>query len=294
MAGTALSRQLRQIALSTGPTAADVVTKSSGKRGAHIRPSLIFEAKEAADVDAETILHMAQAGLAELVAMDARFKPFLSTLFSPATLQTDRDDEPPDVVAALDRSIDAFLMLLSDALLLPASHKPLEYLIRKYRVQQCNVDSLVLAALPYHETSLFVRIVQLLSLNRITPAALPQVSRITPAATPQGIPSGRQCCTRCKANGAAIPRAQLVQRCVKDDSFFHAMCHAAEKAATCVVRDSPASASPPTAPCSARHAAADLTSVLLLRRWLPMRVSVDATLPPAALHPQRPSALRRA
>ncbi|CAI5981310.1 unnamed protein product [Closterium sp. NIES-64] len=272
MAGTALSRQLRQIALSTGPTAADVVTKSSGKRGAHIRPSLIFEAKEAADVDAETILHMAQAGLAELVAMDARFKPFLSTLFSPATLQTDRDDEPPDVVAALDRSIDAFLMLLSDALLLPASHKPLEYLIRKYRVQQCNVDSLVLAALPYHETSLFVRIVQLLSLKH---------SKWAPVLH------------GCKANGAAIPRAQLVQRCVKDDSFFHAMCHAAEKAATCVVRDSPASASPPTAPAAPAMRLLTFTSVLLLEALAAMRVSVDALshLLPFILNGLQPSAV---
>ncbi|CAI5490720.1 unnamed protein product [Closterium sp. Naga37s-1] len=280
MAGTALSRQLRQIALSTGPTAADVVTKSSGKRGAHIRPSLIFEAKEAADVDAETILHMAQAGLAELVAMDARFKPFLSTLFSPASLQTDRDDEPPDVVAALDRSIDAFLMLLSDALLLPASHKPLEYLIRKYRVQQCNVDSLVLAALPYHETSLFVRIVQLLSLKH---------SKWAPVLH------------GCKANGAAIPRAQLVQRCVKDDSFFHTMCHAAEKAATCVVRGGPASAAPPTAPAAPAMRLLTFTSVLLLEALAAMRVSVDALshllpfilngLQPSAVHEHRLAAM---
>ncbi|CAI5494230.1 unnamed protein product [Closterium sp. Naga37s-1] len=272
MAGTALSRQLRQIALSTGPTAADVVTKSSGKRGAHIRPSLIFEAKEAADVDAETILHMAQAGLAELVAMDARFKPFLSTLFSPASLQTDRDDEPPDVVAALDRSIDAFLMLLSDALLLPASHKPLEYLIRKYRVQQCNVDSLVLAALPYHETSLFVRIVQLLSLKH---------SKWAPVLH------------GCKANGAAIPRAQLVQRCVKDDSFFHTMCHAAEKAATCVVRGGPASAAPPTAPAAPAMRLLTFTSVLLLEALAAMRVSVDALshLLPFILNGLQPSAV---
>ncbi|CAI5464824.1 unnamed protein product [Closterium sp. Yama58-4] len=381
MAGTALSRQLRQIALATGPTAADVVTKSSGKRGALIRPSLIFEAKEAADVDAETILHMAQAapyssiaplsftrcaqpvspcaraGLAELVAMDARFKPFLTTLFSPASLQTDRDDEPPDVVAALDRSIDAFLMLLSDALLLPPSHKALEYLIRKYRcahqrpllfpdrapsmlVQQCNVDSLVLAALPYHETSLFVRIVQLLSLKH---------SKWAPVLH------------GCKANGAAIPRAQLVQRCVKDDSFFHAMCHAvcllqchvpcgmpppipcamryassnatchavcllmpcamryasschvpcgmpphamchaAEKAATCVVRDGPASASPPTAPAPPAMRLLTFTSVLLLEALAGMRVSVDTLshllpfilngLQPSALHEHRLAAM---
>ncbi|CAI5939398.1 unnamed protein product [Closterium sp. NIES-65] len=221
---------------------------------------------------AQPVSPCARAGLAELVAMDARFKPFLSTLFSPATLQTDRDDEPPDVVAALDRSIDAFLMLLSDALLLPASHKPLEYLIRKYRVQQCNVDSLVLAALPYHETSLFVRIVQLLSLKH---------SKWAPVLH------------GCKANGAAIPRAQLVQRCVKDDSFFHAMCHAAEKAATCVVRDSPASASPPTAPAAPAMRLLTFTSVLLLEALAAMRVSVDALshLLPFILNGLQPSAV---
>ncbi|CAI5523637.1 unnamed protein product [Closterium sp. Naga37s-1] len=229
---------------------------------------------------AQPVSPCARAGLAELVAMDARFKPFLSTLFSPATLQTDRDDEPPDVVAALDRSIDAFLMLLSDALLLPASHKPLEYLIRKYRVQQCNVDSLVLASLPYHETSLFVRIVQLLSLKH---------SKWAPVLH------------GCKANGAAIPRAQLVQRCVKDDSFFHAMCHAAEKAATCVVRDSPASASPPTAPAAPAMRLLTFTSVLLLEALAAMRVSVDALshllpfilngLQPSAVHEHRLAAM---
>ncbi|CAI5981007.1 unnamed protein product [Closterium sp. NIES-65] len=235
---------------------------------------------------AQPVSPCARAGLAELVAMDARFKPFLSTLFSPATLQTDRDDEPPDVVAALDRSIDAFLMLLSDALLLPASHKPLEYLIRKYRVQQCNVDSLVLAALPYHETSLFVRIVQLLSLNRITPAALPQVSRITPAALPQVS----------RITPAATPQVSRITPAAlvlhESTDQAHAA-NAAEKAATCVVRDSPASASPPTAPAAPAMRLLTFTSVLLLEALAAMRVSVDALshLLPFILNGLQPSAV---
>ncbi|CAI7793272.1 unnamed protein product [Closterium sp. NIES-54] len=269
---------------------------------------------------AQSVSPCARAGLAELVAMDARFKPFLTTLFSPASLQTDRDDEPPDVVAALDRSIDAFLMLLSDALLLPASHKPLEYLIRKYRCAhpspirpvQRGLAGAGGAAVPRDEP-----------LRAHRAAALPQVSRITPAAlvlheftsqtrSIQPMPSGMapqmisSLCSfaallhgrgssqhskwapvlhGCKANGAAIPRAQLVQRCVKDDSFFHAMCHAVCLLLPCHV---PCGMPPPPMPCAMRYASSFHAMCHAVCLLLPCHVPCG--MPP----PSMPCAMRYA
>ena len=90
--------------------------------------------------------------------MDARFEVFGKNLFSPTSVSMDRDAQTPDQNQKLDQHLGSFLRLLTDYLLQPPAFKCLEYLIRRFNIQQHNVQTLLLSALPYHATNEFVRV----------------------------------------------------------------------------------------------------------------------------------------
>jgi U3 small nucleolar RNA-associated protein 10 len=77
------------------------------------------------------------------------------------------------------------------------------------QIQQYNVEAVLLASLPYHETQLFVRLVQLLDLSR-TPRWRFLVGRVQQA-------------------GASLPRDALVQLCSRDLGVLEAICEAAQQ-----------------------------------------------------------------
>eukprot|EP00850_Spirogloea_muscicola_P003773 SM000015S01273 [mRNA] locus=s15:967909:985221:- [translate_table: standard] len=153
--------------------------------------------------------HTLQSRLAELAALDARFGGHREPLFGAAALREDRELLDAPANARLDAVLAAFLRLLSAYLLLPAAHQTLEYLIRRYKVQVYNVDAMMACILPYHETNLFVKIVQLLHLRKTRWEFL------------EG----------CQRSGAAVPRSALVQRCTHDMAVLEAICELAKSAA---------------------------------------------------------------
>jgi len=163
------------------------------KKRPFTRPSILFDPTEAADVSLEIVYDIAFRGLDELSAIESHFATFKKTLFNSESLQIDRELQNREYNAKLDKSIAAFLRLLSGYLLLAHSHKTLEYLIRRYKIYAYNVDDVILCALPYHETSLFVRIVQLLNLEKTKWHFLEGVKR----------------------SGAPPPRAVLVKQCTR-------------------------------------------------------------------------------
>lgn len=165
------------------------------------RPSFLFTAAQAANVDADTAYALGANGLAELRALDERFAAFEATLFAAARgaghSSFDRNMQTKEVCALffasavwrlrashnvidilhsllhtilinrqanekLDASISAFLRLMSPHFLHGAAHKVLEFFIRRYQVHDNNVDALLECSLPYHETNYFARLVQLL------------------------------------------------------------------------------------------------------------------------------------
>ncbi|KAG9452219.1 hypothetical protein H6P81_005123 [Aristolochia fimbriata] len=169
------------------------------------RPSVLFEPKEAADIDVETILSIGVAGLESLAGLNSRFSQFKETLFSRKSCETDRETMGIEENAKLDISISAYLRLLSGYLHVPSALKTLEYLIRRYKVHVYNVDELVLSALPYHDTHAFVRIIQLLDLqgkNKIW-----------------GFLEG------VKSSGAPPPRKVIVQQCIRDMGVLEMICN---------------------------------------------------------------------
>ncbi|GAA5816136.1 hypothetical protein MFLAVUS_009661 [Mucor flavus] len=133
------------------------------------RASFLFSAREAADQDLETIYSIAYNGIMELAILDEKFSPFEKTLFSERMKSVDRVLQTKEENEKLDASIDAFLSQLSPYFLLKPSGKVLEYLIRRFRIQDFNVESIIKCILPYHETKSFVKMVSILTINEKSP-----------------------------------------------------------------------------------------------------------------------------
>lgn len=108
-------------------------TLPSHQSSIHVRASLLFEKKDAAKIDLHSLYHLSLSGLEQLKKIDARFKAFEVTLFSPASREVSRELQTKEVNRRLDESIDALLQLLSPYFMHKSAHKVLEYMIRKYR-----------------------------------------------------------------------------------------------------------------------------------------------------------------
>eukprot|EP00250_Pteridium_aquilinum_P014753 c22180_g1_i1 orf=112-6567(+) len=195
---TALAAQLQALA-----------TSAEGNRSfakQNTRPSILFDARQAADIDTATIFSLAISGLEELATANPMFTNFKKTLFSVESRQTDRELQGEEFNISLNASIHRFMCLVADFLLLSAAHQTLEYLIRRYKIHIYNVDDLIRFTLPYHETSLFVRVVQLSNIEKTRWRFLEGVRK----------------------SGAAPPRELLVQQCMHDMMVLEGICESGQ------------------------------------------------------------------
>ncbi|KAI5081132.1 hypothetical protein GOP47_0004315 [Adiantum capillus-veneris] len=197
---TALAAQLQALAT----TSREEDNQSFYKQ--KTRPSILFDTREAADIDTATIFSLALSGFEELATANPLFRNFKKTLFGVESCHTDRELEGHDFNANLNTSIHNFMYLVSDFVLLRPAHQTLEYLIRRYKIHIYNVDDLIKFTLPYHETSLFVRIMQLSNIGKTRWRFLEGVRK----------------------SGAAPPRKVLVQQCLHDAAVLDGICESAQ------------------------------------------------------------------
>lgn len=185
-----------------------IQTGLESKKRPITRPSILFDPKEAADLDIDTILDIALSGLEVLVSADERFKNYKNDLFSHKSKELDRELMTGEENKHINSTISSYLRLLSGHLQLPASLRTLEYLIRRYKIHVYNFEDLILCSLPYHDTHAFVRIVQLIDTRNGKWKFLDGV----------------------KASGAPPPRNVMVQQCVRDMGVLEALCNYASPA----------------------------------------------------------------
>ncbi|XP_034252662.1 HEAT repeat-containing protein 1 [Thrips palmi] len=132
------------------------------------RASLLFDPKEASNYDRQTIYELGVAGLEELKTLNARFSEFESSLFDVSSLSFERAVQSKEANRKLDKSIRKFFYLLSPYFLLKPAHKSLEWLVQRFHVHEYNIDDLLMLALPYHESRIFIRVVQLVDVSSET------------------------------------------------------------------------------------------------------------------------------
>lgn len=124
---TNLTAQLAKIrAQSTNPL------DLKAQKKAHSQ-SLLFDSRNAAIQDFDTIHQICYEGFEELCRLDARFAQFASGIFSEESKQADRTQMTAAENHEIDTIIEQFLGLISSRLLLRPALKAVEWLVRRFR-----------------------------------------------------------------------------------------------------------------------------------------------------------------
>ena len=168
------------------------------------KESFLFTAEKAARLTYEDVHIIGVDGLKELIRLDQRFGPFQETLFHVSSVDRNREMESQVENEHLDSEIENFLFLLSPFFLMKAAHKSIEYLVRRYKIHIFNVDAIMASILPYHETPLFSRFVQLLNIS----------------------PTKWHFLEPMQSSGVVMSRSTLLQRCNTDFSVLIFICDA--------------------------------------------------------------------
>ncbi|KAJ2377784.1 snoRNA-binding rRNA-processing protein utp10, partial [Coemansia sp. RSA 2603] len=126
------------------------------ERTQRMRASFLFDSKQAADMDMQTIFDIGRDGLNELRKVSRRFDPFQRTLFSEAMKDVDRAVQTKEENQRLDAEIQSFLFLVGPHFLTRPAGKALEWLIRRFRIEEFNAKDILAAIMPYHETKAFL------------------------------------------------------------------------------------------------------------------------------------------
>lgn len=127
------------------------------------RVSFLYDRKEAAAIDCDTHARLAQKSFKRLLKLNPLLSQY-EDLFSDqskeverAVLQHDENEQLSKLIRKyINNSIVPFFML-NDC------HETLEYLIYKYQVHNYQTNDLLCALLPYHETRLFARALQVIN-----------------------------------------------------------------------------------------------------------------------------------
>ena len=105
MAPSTLAAQLAALR----PAVAHGVNREGG--GLKQRPSLLFSASEAADLDAEAVHSIGLSGLGELERHDPALHKFEKLLFSRSASSFRRESQSVEVLKVVDQSIKALLQV---------------------------------------------------------------------------------------------------------------------------------------------------------------------------------------
>ncbi|TLD05634.1 hypothetical protein E2P81_ATG10242, partial [Venturia nashicola] len=129
--------------------------------------SLLFEPREAATQSFDTLFQICGEGFDDLCSLDSRFRSFATNLFAPSSVEVERETLNKKENDDLNTVVEQFLGLICGRLLLKPALKCVEWLIRRWKALEHNVDTLLLAFLPYHGHDVFP------TLMSILPAQLP-------------------------------------------------------------------------------------------------------------------------
>ncbi|XP_057765983.1 uncharacterized protein At3g06530-like [Salvia miltiorrhiza] len=135
--------------------------------------------------------------------MEERFRNYKNDLFSFQSKELDRELVGQEENKRINASLGSYLRLLSGYLELHSALKTLEYLIRRYKIHVYNAEDLILCALPYHDTHVFVQIIRLIDAGNSRWKFLDGV----------------------KESGARPPREVIVQHCVRDMGILETICN---------------------------------------------------------------------
>ncbi|RKF54234.1 U3 small nucleolar RNA-associated protein 10 [Golovinomyces cichoracearum] len=125
--------------------------------------SLIYEPRIAASQNFETIYTICHEGFRDLCLLDNRYLKFQNDLFHEQSLDQDRTQMTAEQNVELDTKIEDFLGLISRSLRLAPAIKAIEWLVRRFRINECNISITLQTFLPYHSLPIFTTLLSILS-----------------------------------------------------------------------------------------------------------------------------------
>ncbi|TNV87638.1 hypothetical protein FGO68_gene2900 [Halteria grandinella] len=134
------------------------------------RLSFLFDIKQAANVDDQTLYYICVGGIREISAkipeLYQQLQAFQSDLLSEKSLEFYRGTQTKDVVKHVDDQLALLIKILSPYFLHQSTHKIIEYLVRIYEIHAYHKETIAFAFLPYFETSFYLRMLQLLNIKQ--------------------------------------------------------------------------------------------------------------------------------
>jgi U3 small nucleolar RNA-associated protein 10 len=106
---------------------------SAGGRSNTTTESYLFSEKDASLQDLDSVLALAQNGVAQLTALIPELPSLSHNIFSEASRRLDRTIASPEEFAPLGKEISNVFRLISPYLLQPAAAKLVEWMVRRFR-----------------------------------------------------------------------------------------------------------------------------------------------------------------
>ncbi|GAV27194.1 hypothetical protein PMKS-000658 [Pichia membranifaciens] len=155
---TSLAEQLAGIAQENKAVALD------RKRRTKIHSvSFLHDPKFAATQDYESIYYDALDALQRLESLDRRFARFENSIFSETSIQIDRQVQSKEENDDLNKTIDAFLSLLSPYWNLAIAVRAVEWPLRRFQLNIYNSEHLLLSTLAYFDQPVFPHVLYVIS-----------------------------------------------------------------------------------------------------------------------------------
>ncbi|OMJ16625.1 HEAT repeat-containing protein 1 [Smittium culicis] len=146
-----LSEQLYQIQ--------SVDRLATSEKALEQRASFIFDLNRAADFGLDDIYEIGCDGLESLIGMNSNFKRFSQTLFSHSFKTFDRILKTEEENKRLNKELLDFFICLGPYFLTSPAGKAIEWLLRRFRIEEFNSKELVAVFLPYHQTKAFLTLI---------------------------------------------------------------------------------------------------------------------------------------
>ncbi|KAJ3530221.1 hypothetical protein NM688_g7742 [Phlebia brevispora] len=144
--------------------------------------SYLFTSREADKHDLDAIHALGANAFLQLKTVEPLLGLYEEALFSDAAKTRDRTLQTADANAELDRTIEAFLTLLGPYILEATTGKVIEWLVRRFRINEFNVEAVLYAFMPYHDAPHFQKMLSILHIKDTSKFAplLPYKSTTTP------------------------------------------------------------------------------------------------------------------
>ncbi|TDL26887.1 hypothetical protein BD410DRAFT_763071 [Rickenella mellea] len=153
-----------QLAKGASINATLLVDRSKRKWG----ESYLFTGREADQHDLETIHALAVNGFTQLRTLQPSLEEYEGALFSDAAMHTDRTLISREDDESLGKTIAAFLTQLGPYLMEAPTGKVIEWLVRRFRIHEFNVDDVLALFLPYFESPHMAKMLSILHIKEQT------------------------------------------------------------------------------------------------------------------------------